>query len=387
MDMVGYSLEIHSGTPFASYMKDEVFKPLAMNSSTFDLQEAWRRQSVALGHPGDGDGMLSYIPMTAAGGMYTSVRDVARCLMMHLNRGRLDGKQFISEKLLEDMTTPQFTVAEQRAGYGLGTDSQLWHDTTAYNHGGGGFGFSAIVKWVPKYGVGVVILSNSINNDMVNLADQALELQVESKTGMPLPKTPHVPFERRVELDEHTLQNLEGTYKGRFSMVRFDVLDGSLQAAYIGSRSAKLSGTTPVQFFDEVSGDHRTWTFDLGPDGKPKGVRLLADYNTEYFVLNDQPRESPGPNRPEWKAWSGVYTTTVVGSVWDKKTGTFAQKTVGPEFAAEFVIRNGYLYLGSGEGAEKLAEWRNGLFFTALGGTVQFQPGGAVISNIVYRKK
>jgi len=388
VDMVGYALQIRTGKSFASYMKDEVFKPLGMNASTFDLQQAWQNPSVAKGHAGIGKGTLPYVSMVPSGGMYTSVNDVARCLMMELNGGQVDRRRFISEKLQTEMYTPQFAVPGQRFGYGLGTASGPWYGVTAYNHGGGGFGYITIMKWIPEYKIGVVILSNAINNDVRQLADQALVLEQEVKTGSapqrPLGSTVGKPA---VTLDESVLRNLQGTYRGRSLMASFEVRDGSLCLDYIGGKSTKLRAVGATEFSDDSSEDNNTWTFQLDASGKPKGVLMLGDRGAEYLPLNDQPNENRGPDRAEWKAWTGVYAESVIGAVWQPASRAYVTTVIGPEFKIEVAVRNGYLYLIDGESALKLTEWKSDLFFTSVGDSVQFQPGRAIIGNVAYLRK
>ena len=389
--MAGYALQIRTGKSFASYMKDEVFKPLGMNASTFDLQQAWQTPSVAKGHPGIGKGILPYVPMVPSGGMYTSVNDVARCLMMELNEGEVNRRRFISQKLQTEMYTPQFALPGQRFGYGLGTASGAWYGVTAYSHGGGGFGYNTIMKWIPEYKLGIVILSNAINNDVYQLADQALMLEQELKTGI-APQRPQRPTgstvgKPAVTLDERVLRNLQGTYRGRFFMASFEVRDGSLHLDYIGGKSTKLRAVSATEFSDDSSEDNNTWTFQLDASGKPKGVLLLGDRGAEYLPLNDQPNENRGPDRAEWKAWTGVYAESIIGAVWQPAGRAYVATVIGPEFKIEVAVRNGYLYLIDGESALKLTEWKPDLFFTSVGDTVQFQPGRAIIGNVAYLRK
>ncbi len=309
--MAGYALQVRTGKPFATYIKEEVFRPLGMNASTFDWRDAWRSPSVAKGHPNSsGEGMLPYIPMIPSGAMYTNVNDVARCIVMHLNGGKVNGEQFISEKLLKEMYAPQFAVPGQKAGYGLGTDMQLWYGVNSYNHGGGGFGYNTIMKWIPAYRIGIVILSNATNNDVYWLADRALELQQELKTGVAPTKPVSESSGPPATVDSAILRNLEGTYKEREGLAHFEVKDGNLYAGE--EKPEKLRPLNADEFLlDSANG--RTWTFRFTLDaaGHPTGVLVLGDVHSEYMPINDQPNEKPGPNRAEWRAWTGEYSTTV----------------------------------------------------------------------------
>jgi hypothetical protein len=395
--MVGYALQVHFEQPFAGYMKQQVFTPLGMASATFDLREAWRSSSIAKGNPTAGAGILPYIPMVPSGGMYASVKDLARCVAMHLQGGKVNGRQFVDPELLKEMYTPQFAVPGQKGGYGLGTQIEVWHGVMAYSHAGAGFGYFAVMKWVPAYGVGVLILSNANSNDdqaraNINwLAYRALELEEQAKTGAtPVQPAPRDIDKPSVSLDVRSLKNLEGTYMARSYAVKFEVQDGGLYVQRVGGKARKLKADSPTRFFVASGDDTTTWTFQLDSAGKPKGVLSLgdSDYSTEFLPLNDQPNEKPGPARAEWKAWTGTYATTIVGALWQPQSGGYAPGVAGPEIKLAVSMRNGYLYLTflgeESDAPAKLTEWKHGLFFTSVGDTVEFQSDRIVVGNVAF---
>jgi CubicO group peptidase (beta-lactamase class C family) len=115
--MVGSVLQLRSGKPFEQFMKDEVFGPLEMTSSTFSQMEAAAHPSFALGHTRDKTLPVPAIPMIPSGGMYSTVKDMAKYVSFQLTGGRVNGKPIIRASLLKEMYTPQFAIEGQLGGW------------------------------------------------------------------------------------------------------------------------------------------------------------------------------------------------------------------------------------------------------------------------------
>ena len=140
------------------------------------------------------------VPMTAAGGLYTSAADLARFLRFELNGGSIDGRVVLDPKWLHEMQT----VPPPRAGAPAGTRS-AWSDTAGtagprrpdlFEHGGGGFGFLSDLWWPPQLGIGIAVLTNSEDHQLQNdlalsiLADLVSEPGVYRDRLLALPSRP-----------------------------------------------------------------------------------------------------------------------------------------------------------------------------------------------------
>jgi hypothetical protein len=87
------------------------------------------------------------------------------------------------------------------------------------------------------------------------------------------------------------------------------------------------------------------------------------------MAFNDRPNEPEGPNLPQWKAWTGAYAATAYGQL----------------VTRSLTLRNGYLYW---DGSLKLFPYRNDLFFTADGDSVEVQPDGSIMfGNRKFQKR
>jgi CubicO group peptidase (beta-lactamase class C family) len=164
IDLAGYILEKTYGEPFAAVMRDQLLKPLGMNGSTFDRTQIATATNRAVGHSAPLPVVPLEVPMTAAGGLYTSANDLARFLRFQLNEGSIDGQTILSPALIEEQRTVPAPNAGSRYGCALGVCRTGWfagNNADLFSHGGGGFGFIADLWWLPQLQVGIAILTNS----------------------------------------------------------------------------------------------------------------------------------------------------------------------------------------------------------------------------------
>ena len=369
-DLVGYVLQLRSGRPFEQFMKDEVFGPLEMTSSTFSQMEAAAHPSFALGHTRDKTLPVTPIPMIPSGGMYSTVKDMAKYVSFQLTGGRVNGKPIIRESLLKEMYTPQFAIEGQLGGYGIGIAMYQRRDgATVLNHGGGGYGYSAIQMWIPQYQLGVVVLTNSSEGGALTntIANRASDLMIEAKTGsVPAIKTFRFTDKPTVSVSPELLRRLEGTYKPRGDLVSFKVQDGNL--FYVaGNNAVKLDAHGPTEFTSRF----RKFTFYLDESGNPIGVQDSTPSGVEFLVINDRPGDQVGANKPKWQKFVGEYSSELYRDI---KTSV--------------AIKNGYLYVSWGGGLQiKLTEYEPGLFFTADGEAVIFQGDRMSFGNRPFLKE
>jgi CubicO group peptidase (beta-lactamase class C family) len=373
IDLAGYGLELRSGKPFDEFMNDEIFRPLGMTSSTFNHKVAANHPSLAKGHTRDSIWPVMPFPKIPAGGMYSTVKDMAKFISFHLAGGKIGGKQIIRENLLKEMYTPQFPIEGQVAGYGLGIHSQPLRSGTLLAHNGSGAGFSTSQWWSPEYQVGVVILTNSESSDPQRTAMGVLQGMIRVKYG-PLPQTEPGKFTDKpiITVDTKLLQRLAGTYQFSRNMeafkgalVTFKVKEDGFYLVS-ATNEVKLNAHSPTEFSFHGS----KFTFFLDEKGKPKGIQILASAGIEIVAFNDSPDEEAGPNKKEWQDFVGEYT----------------YKINDDTLKVSVMIRNGYLYLDRWGGL-KLNEYKPGLFFTPDGEVVIFQSDRVLLDNMHYRKK
>jgi CubicO group peptidase (beta-lactamase class C family) len=161
INTAGRIIEVVSGMPYEKVMQERLFDPLGMKDTTFvptaeqlrRLAKSYKRlpndggleelQIEQLTYPLDGANRFP----SPAGGLFSTASDVASFCRMLLNNGTLDGKRYISEAALQQMTCTQtdeilsHPPAENGYGFGFFTSRKVHGDAIpgsggAFNHGG-----------------------------------------------------------------------------------------------------------------------------------------------------------------------------------------------------------------------------------------------------------
>jgi CubicO group peptidase (beta-lactamase class C family) len=364
-DLVGYALQVRGSKPFTRYMREELLEPLGMAASTFDQDEALASVERARGHTGGGEVPPLQVPMLAAGGLYSTANDTAKFVAFHLAGGVAGGRRLVAADVLRTVYAPQFTLPGQKAGYALGVTSRPYHGGTLVFHGGGGYGYSTDQRWVPEYGLGVVVLANGEAGDnfVAELADRTLQALIVAKRGS-LPRDEPFPWTREPSVTPTAaeLRRLEGNYLVGAQLTKFRVEDDRLHIVR-GKRDQPLDALSPTRF--RRGGD--LYEFVPGDGGKVREVRNHGDGGVSTLVPADAPGDPPGPARPEWERYLGVYHARAYGN--DTETPV--------------TLTNGYLYWN---GKLKLTEYRPGLFFTPDGDSVQFGDDTVEYGNRHFRR-
>lgn len=150
-------------------MRERVFAPLGMASTTFDLDAAVRAGG-ALPHGTDLSLLTSAFPVAwegsvrsvaPAGGAWSTARDLSRWVALELSKGVLpDGTRVVSEANLLARRAPMARISD-RAHYGLGLFVGEDRGLRVVQHGGNTLGFTSLAFWLPDAGVGAVILTNA----------------------------------------------------------------------------------------------------------------------------------------------------------------------------------------------------------------------------------
>ena len=153
--------------------EQKLFRPLGMNSTSSRYADFSAKANKALGHVQvDGKWVQKYKrdpdPQSPAGGVSSSVNDLAKWMRLQLANGQFEGKQIVDEKALAVTHSPQIfmwfdPLNELPVFYGLGwiinydTEGRLhlWH--------GGIFtsGAGTIVQLVPSEHFGIVVLTDA----------------------------------------------------------------------------------------------------------------------------------------------------------------------------------------------------------------------------------
>jgi len=174
-----------TGSPWEEYVKKHFLQPLGMNNTVISVKDL--KKNAATPHkPTLENGTVaiewaSWDSPSAAGGIISSASDMAKWMMMNLNGGEWNGKEYIDKEQQNLLWTPHnnFKLSEGAkesipgrhfAGYGLGWSIMDYHGTMVVSHGGGYDGMYSRVMMVPDLRLGIVILTNTMEGISTPLA-------------------------------------------------------------------------------------------------------------------------------------------------------------------------------------------------------------------------
>jgi CubicO group peptidase (beta-lactamase class C family) len=161
--LLGNALEAAAGMPYEALLKEWLFQPLGMTQSTVTLADEHKPQ-LAQGYREDNpqaeaaDWDLGCL--APAGGIISSVNDLAKFLALQLRAGQADVTP-VSGGTLQELHAPQRLGEDWELAVGLGwyvarhggLGNVVWHN-------GATAGFASFVAFVPRFQVSVILLTN-----------------------------------------------------------------------------------------------------------------------------------------------------------------------------------------------------------------------------------
>jgi len=151
-DVLGYLIGKLSGIPFEEFLQERIFNPLGMHDTFFQVpaEKASRLAACYTATP-QGGMKLQDDPTTSAllkpavlvsggGGLVSTAADYLQFCRMLLNRGSLNGVQFVSPKTLRLMTSNHLPANKE-----LPEVSRSMFSEATYNGIGFGLGFSVTI--------------------------------------------------------------------------------------------------------------------------------------------------------------------------------------------------------------------------------------------------
>lgn len=166
--LAGYAVEAVSGMPYSKYMEENIFKPLGMTSTSVrKTPELLARMSSHYGPKGEKISMDGTIPTEKPeGGMMSTADDMAKYLLMQLNKGKYDGKEILSQKSIEKMQTYQYfadkTIPVTTVGF-EGYMPEKMNGQHVIIKGGNVTGHSSLIVLLPEKNVAFYMSNNDDN--------------------------------------------------------------------------------------------------------------------------------------------------------------------------------------------------------------------------------
>jgi CubicO group peptidase (beta-lactamase class C family) len=146
INTVARIIEVITKMPYEQFLDERLIQPLGMKDTTFWPNEEQAARIAKAYKPGKDNMGLDetkivqlYYPLTdhthrtpmPGGGLFSTAHDVSRFYRMMLNKGELDGKRYLSEDAVKELTSRQ-TPETMKNSYGLG----FTVNKTTFGHGG-----------------------------------------------------------------------------------------------------------------------------------------------------------------------------------------------------------------------------------------------------------
>src|SRR5258705_1017441 len=164
----------------------------------------------------------------ANGGVFTSAADFARFAIALVNGGKLEGKQALSPRVVEKLSTPYVDIPggniTERPRYSYGLNVRDYRGVRVLQHGGLRIGFGSLVRFVPEYHFAVIVLTNKSDTLFLRSMEKATELAVPLKTRIAAsPKQP-------LTMSEAEMRSYVGIYQNAPDYLRLElvIIEGKL---------------------------------------------------------------------------------------------------------------------------------------------------------------
>jgi CubicO group peptidase (beta-lactamase class C family) len=252
--MLGHIIQEKSGMPFHVYLKKNVIDPLGMRRTTLSLAAFQDDPDHILPHLNTGDGVepsrfpypnpddnpeFSFI--TAAGGIVSSVNEMTRYLIAHIEKGRTETGRLASEESFERMQKlhihrPDSYYGEYGYGYGLSITPDFF-GAEMIGHGGSIAVSTAYMAFVPDLKIGVVMMGNSSGMGYSTIAESVLAILMGKDPAEALPA---------LRIRER-MKRLQGSYEVYRGLERLKVINrGGLLHLEQTSRRTEKTTFTPL---------------------------------------------------------------------------------------------------------------------------------------------
>jgi CubicO group peptidase (beta-lactamase class C family) len=173
-----------SGRSWDDFVRERIFTPLGMSSSTTSVQGIKGQPNVASPHATVNDTVRAIAwrdidNAGPAGSINSNAVDMAQWVRLQLGRGSYNGKPLISARMMDEMHQAHTVIRSDSAdrannpeshlrAYGLGCFLQDYRGRLAVHHGGNVDGFTALVAMLPEEHFGVVFLTNQNGSGLPN---------------------------------------------------------------------------------------------------------------------------------------------------------------------------------------------------------------------------
>jgi CubicO group peptidase (beta-lactamase class C family) len=164
--LAGYIIERVSGMPYEDYIRDNIFVPLEMSSSTLyqpppgEIPGELSKGNMRV----DGrfqEGRFEYVQASPAGALSATAGDIANFMIAHLQGGRFLNTQILQTETVQEMHSRQFSHHSDVNGMTYGWMEIDFNGVRGISHGGNTVFFHTIILLLPDQNLGLYASYNS----------------------------------------------------------------------------------------------------------------------------------------------------------------------------------------------------------------------------------
>ena len=253
-------------------MRELVFDPLGMSRTTFDEPGS---EAAASPHSIDFEGKSVLLEpvmeefanaIAPSGAAWSTVIDMAQYLLLELNGGKLcNGHEFLREEAVQARWSGGIKINEKMS-YGLGLLRSDEQGLDVLSHGGNTLGFSTDLYFLPKEGIGAVVLTNlrAANLFLAAAREKVFELLFDAS-----PKA-----EKMIAA---AAQSEREAVAGRLARVKTDATSLARLEKIVGEYESRELGPLVVRWEDgQYQGEFESWGSALGVEEQPNGSFLVV---------------------------------------------------------------------------------------------------------------
>jgi CubicO group peptidase (beta-lactamase class C family) len=244
LQVAGLLVSELSGTPFLRYVDEQILHPLGMTDSRFlDGEETCPGLAVPYGRrlPDAERAIESQVNnsgLLAAGGLVTSVRDLAKFASLQFNTTDDYTGPVLTGWSLRDMHRPRWLAPDWSRGQGIGWFLLRRDNAILLSHGGSLPGYKSSLLIDPTSKVAVIVLVNADDGRAGELAKGVMGIVANpiAKAAKPVeaPATP-----------DPDLARFEGLYRDRWGeYARVAVVGGKLRVIRLETDDVQRATTT-----------------------------------------------------------------------------------------------------------------------------------------------
>lgn len=276
----GEVIEAVTGIEWDAFVREQIFEPLGMASTTTTTEGIEDRPDVATPHVME-DGQVVAVPwrdfdnVGAAGAVNSSAWEMAQWLRLQLGRGVFEGRRLLSDSVVEEMWTPHTVIRRGESSrelfpethfqaYGLGWSLRDYRGRKVVSHGGSLDGMRTQVGFIPEEDLGVVVITN-VNISRVpqvvlyHLFDTFLGPR--EKDWNRVMREAHL--ESRAEGEERRREREEARVEGTTPSLPLEAYAGTYADSLYGMAEVRLEdGALVVEVGPAFVGELEHWHFE-----------------------------------------------------------------------------------------------------------------------------